>query len=73
MGRLTRPFQFMKIVAAGVMALAARVWLLANPNPGMHDAPPPPAADYMPGVGALAAGLIILAFAGWVAFRRPGR
>jgi hypothetical protein len=44
-----------------------------NPNPGMRDAPPPTAADYMPGVGALAAGLILLAFAGWVAFGRRDR
>jgi hypothetical protein len=71
MGHITRPFQFLKLVAAGVMATALGVWLLVNPNLGMRDAPPPTAADYMPGVGALAVGLILLAFAAWVFFRRP--
>ena len=66
-------FRLLKLVAAGGLAVAVGVWLLVNPNPGMRDGPPPTAADYMPGVGALAAGLIILAFAAWVAFRRPGR
>jgi len=66
-------FRFLKLVVAGVLAAAVGIWLLVNPNPGMGDAPPPAAADYMAGVGALAAGLIILAFAGWVAFRRRGR
>jgi hypothetical protein len=73
MGNLSRPFQFLKLLAAGLMAVAVGIWLLANPNLGMRDAPPPAAADYMPGVGALAAGLVILAFAAWVAFRHPSR
>jgi hypothetical protein len=66
-------FRFLNLLAAGVTGAATGVWLLANPNLGMRDAPPPTAADYMPGVGALAVGLILLAFAGWVAFRRPRR
>jgi len=65
-------FRFLKLLAAGVLGVATGVWLLANPNLGMSDAPPPTAADYMPGAGALAVGLILLAFAGWVAFRRRG-
>jgi hypothetical protein len=70
MNRITRPFQFLKLVAAGVIAVAVGIWLLADPNLGMRDAPPK-ASDYMAGVGALAVGIILLAFAGWVAFRRP--
>jgi len=66
------PFRFLKLLAAGVMAAAVGVWLLVNPNMGMRDVPPTP-SDYMAGVGALAVGLILLAFAGWVAFgRRSG-
>lgn len=65
-------FRFLKLLAAGVVATALGVWLLADPNPGMHNGPPPTATDYMAGVGALAVGLILLAFAGWVAFRRRG-
>jgi hypothetical protein len=61
--------RYLKLIAAGVVAAATGVWLLANPNLGMRNGPPPTAADYMPGVGALAVGLILLAFAGWVAFR----
>jgi len=72
MGNITHPFKYLQLVAAGVLATAVGVWLLINPNPGMHGGPPPTAADYMAGVGALAAGLILLAFAAWVAFRRPG-
>jgi hypothetical protein len=66
-------FRFLKLLAAGALGTATGVWLLADPNLGMRDAPPPTAADYMPGVGALAVGLILLAFAGWVAVRRPSR
>jgi hypothetical protein len=70
---MNRPFQFLKLVAAGVLAAGGGVWLLVNPNLGLSEAPLPTAADYMPGVGALAAGLVILAFAAWVAFGRPTR
>jgi hypothetical protein len=45
MGNITRPFQFLKLVAAGAVATAVGVWLLVNPNPGMHEGPPPAAAD----------------------------
>jgi hypothetical protein len=65
-------FRFLKLLAAGVVAVATGIWLLANPNLGMRDIPPT-AADYMPGAGALAAGLVILAFAAWVAFRSRRR
>jgi hypothetical protein len=68
-----RAFRFLKLLAAGALGTATGVLLLADPNLGMRDAPPPAAADSMPGVGALAVGLILLAFAGWVAFRRPSR
>ena len=64
-------FRFLKLLAAAAMGIVIGVGLLINPNPGMGNAPPV-AADYMAGVGALAVGLILLAFAAWVAFRRPG-
>jgi hypothetical protein len=55
-----------------VVGVVTGVWLLANPNLGNRDVPPT-AADYMAGVGVLAVGLILLAVAAWVAFRRPSR
>jgi hypothetical protein len=73
MNRINSPFKFLKLLAAGAVAAGVGIWLLINPNLGMRDGPPPTAADYMPGVGALAAGLVILAFAAWVLFRKPDR
>ncbi|HKB03698.1 MAG TPA: hypothetical protein VKD90_15850 [Gemmataceae bacterium] len=32
--------RFLKLLAAGVTGAATGVWLLANPNLGMRDAPP---------------------------------
>jgi hypothetical protein len=64
--------RFLKLLAAAATGIVTGVWLLAHPGPGVGDAPPA-AADYMAGVGVLAVGLILLAFAAWVAFRRPSR
>ena len=72
MSRITRPFQFLKLVVAGVVGVATGVWLLVDADLGAPVGPRQP-TDYMPGVGALAAGLVILACAAWVAFRRPDR
>ena len=60
------------LVAAGVAACGVGVWLLLDPDIGMAGGPRR-VADYLPGVGALIAGLVILAFAAWAAFGKHGR
>ena len=60
----------LKFTVGGLGAVAAGIWMTANPRLFTGGARPT-LDDYAPGIGALAVGLIFLAFVGWAVFRRP--
>jgi hypothetical protein len=68
MNKPVHAFQLLKLIAASLVATAIGIWLLIDPDMGL------PAGerrmnDYMPGVCALVAGLVLLAFVVWVTLR----
>ncbi|HVK12430.1 MAG TPA: hypothetical protein VM597_27000 [Gemmataceae bacterium] len=71
-----RTFQALKFGAGGLAGVGVGAWLVLNPDLGLPPELPPRRRtldDYAPGIGAIGAGLLVLAFAWLLAFSKIGR
>jgi drug/metabolite transporter (DMT)-like permease len=68
-------YNLLWFVVTGVFCVGLGVYLVLNPDVGMKPAGPRLFSDYLPGVGAILGGAIILGFCAWVFFRKdePGQ
>lgn len=67
---LEEAYNLLLLIVTGVFVSGLGVYLLIEPDMGMQPAGPRAMSDYLPGVGAVLGGLIILSFCVWVVFRK---
>jgi drug/metabolite transporter (DMT)-like permease len=67
---LEQGYNLLLLLFTGLFVTGLGVYLVINPDMGMQPAGPRQFTDYLTGVGAILAGLIILGFCAWVFFRK---